>query len=390
MAEKDNLIASMRRSRIERILSNPPRGVLISGAFRRLLCIVAVLFSYIYFAFMLIPRSDCVKNHCEIITNPTLAQIWFLIAYGIFALLALWALPIMIGSFFLLRRSMRRVTSLPDEYLDEREIANRDWAFRTGYLVVRRIGLGAAVLLAILSAIGFYPGPGWASGKSQSVLFVEQINAYVVSLVANNPVAFFAQLFAVLTYVAYSFPLILLAWRESKVEQLEPIQPIKPIQPINVSTTKRINLARTYFVKVALFLAVLIVGVAIQFLGVLLPSLGTWLIFSPALFYLIFAWAGYGVYVFIWASRNSLKFLKQQKSLGNRSTEATLAWLFFVVTQALGIALLATFVCLTSLAQTHTGVDWIGLIFGISFSMIPTQALSFILIGLIQKNQRAE
>ena len=111
---------------------------------------------------------------------------------------------------------------------------------------------------------------------------------------------------------------------------------------------------------------------------------------QPAIFYLIFAWAGYGVYVFIWASINSLKFLKQQKSLGNRSTEATLAWLFFVVTQALGMALLATFVCLTSLAQTHTGVDWIGLIFGISFSMIPAQALSFIFIAVIQKNQRAE
>jgi hypothetical protein len=387
MAEKENLLASMRRSRIERILSSPPRGVFITGAFRKLLCITAVLFSYIYFAFMLIPRADCTKSHCQTITEPTLAQIWFLIAYGIFALLALWALPIMLGSFLLLRRSMRRITSLPDQYLDEREIANRDWAFRTGYLVVRRIGLGAAVLLAILSALGFYPGPGWASGKSQSVLFVEQINAYVNSLVTDDPVGFFAQLIALLTYVAYSFPLILLAWRESKVEHPEPIQPIQQIIP---SAPKRINLARTYFVKVALFLAVLIVGVAIQFLGVLLPSLGTWLIFSPALFYLIFAWAGYGVYVFIWASRNSLKFLKQQKSLGNRSTEATLAWLFFVVTQALGMALLATFVCLTSLAQTHTGVDWIGLIFGIAFSMIPTQALSFIFIGLIQKNQRAE
>ena len=384
MAEKDNLIASMRRSRIERILSNPPRGVLISGAFRRLLCIVAVLFSYIDFAFMLIPRSDCVKNHCEIITNPTLAQIWFLIAYGIFALLALWALPIMIGSFFLLRRSMRRVTSLPDEYLDEREIANRDWAFRTGYLVVRRIGLGVATLLAILSVIGFYPGPGWASGKSQAVLFVEQLNAYVVSLVSNNAVAFFAQLIALLTYVAYSFPLILLAWRESKIEQPE------VIKPIIVSVPNARSLAKTYFIKVSVFIAVLIIGVAIQFLGVLLPSLGTWLIFSPALFYLIFAWAGYGVYVYIWASRISLKFLKQQQSLGNSSTEVRLAWISFVLTQALGIALLATFVALLSLAQQHTNVDWLGLIFGIAFSMIPAQALSFIFIAVIQKNQRAE
>jgi hypothetical protein len=387
MAEKENLIASMRRSRIESILGNPPRGVLISGAFRRLLCRAAVLFSYVYFAFMLIPRTDCEKSHCEVITNPTLAHIWLLIAYGIFATLSFLALPIMVVSFFLLRRSMRRVTSLPDEYLDEREIANRDWAFRTGYLVVRRIGLGSAVALAILSVIGFYQGAGWANSKSQAVLFVDQLNGYVVSLVSNNAVAFFAQLIALLTYVAYSFPLILLAWRESKIEQPEAV---KPIQPINVTTPEPINLARNYFVKVSVFVAVLILGVAIQFLGVLLPSLGTWLIFSPALFYLIFAWAGYGVYVYIWASRNSLKFLKQQKSLGNSSTEVGLAWSSFALTQALGIALLSAFVALVSLAQQHTNVDWLGLIFGIAFSMIPAQVLSFIFIGLIQKNQRTD
>ena len=387
MAEKENMIEAMRRSRIESILGNPPRGVLISGVFRRLLCIVAVLFSYTYFAFQLIPNTDCVKGQCEVITNPTLAQIWLLIAYGIFATLSFLAPPIMIVSFFLLRRSMRRITSLPDEFLDEREIANRDWAFRTGYLVVRRIGFGVAAALAILSVIGFYPGPGWANGKSHSVLFVEHLNVYIVSLVSNNAVTFFARLIALLTYVAYSFPWILLAWRESKVEQPAPIE---PAQPISASTPERVNLARNYFVKVSVFLAVLIVGVAIQFLGVLLPSLGTWLIFSPALFYLIFAWAGYGVYVYIWASRNSLKFLKQQKILRDSSTEAKLAWIFFVLTQALGMALVATFVAIATLAQKHTNVDWLGLIFGIAFSMIPAQALSFIFIGFIQKSQRAD
>ena len=289
MAQNESLIASMRRSRIERILGNPPRGMLITGAFRKLLCIAAVLFSYIYFAFMLIPRLDCSKSHCMTVTNPSAAQIWQLIFYVIFSLLALWALPIMLGAFLLLRRSMSRVTSLPDEYLDEREIANRDWAFRTGYIVVRRIGLGVAMVLAFLSALGYYPGGGWSNTKSQAVLFVEQIGAYVNALITNSPVTFFAQLIALLTYVAYSFLLVLLAWRESKVEQSEPIQPTY-LQPV-----KSTNLSRRYFIKIVVFLAVLIGAVALQFLGVLLPSLGTWLILTPALFYLVFAWAGYGV-----------------------------------------------------------------------------------------------
>ena len=384
MAQNESLIASMRRSRIERILGNPPRGMLITGAFRKLLCIAAVLFSYIYFAFILIPRLDCSKSHCMTVTNPSAAQIWQLIFYVIFSLLALWALPIMLGAFLLLRRSMSRVTSLPDEYLDEREIANRDWAFRTGYIVVRRIGLGVAMVLAFLSALGYYPGGGWSNTKSQAVLFVEQISAYVNALITNSPVTFFAQLIALLTYVAYSFPLVLLAWRESKVEQSEPIQPTY-LQPV-----KSTNLSRRYFIKIVVFLAVLIGAVALQFLGVLLPSLGTWLILTPALFYLVFAWAGYGVYVYIWASRHSLNFLKKQKGLSNRSIETRLAWLFFVVTQALGVSLLAAFVAVATLSQTHRNVNWIGLIFGIAFSMIPAQVLSFIFIGKIQKTAQSD
>lgn len=133
---------------------------------------------------------------------------------------------IMISSFMLLRQSVKRVTSLPDEYLDEREIENRDWAYRLGYLVVRRIGLFATVGLIIFSilikfgsysvtieSVTDFPDSPWRGVYQEASDF---IRAYF----ALTPLENILMIMILLTYVAYSFPVILLAWREARMQPI--------------------------------------------------------------------------------------------------------------------------------------------------------------------------
>ncbi|MEY4418425.1 MAG: hypothetical protein RIQ88_863, partial [Actinomycetota bacterium] len=185
MQRISKLFSTWRNARIERILSHPARGFIIKPRFRRFLCVMAVLFSYIYLAFLIIPRQDCLTSSCTPVENPTTQQWALLIVVMIFYTLAFYAPAVMLASFLLLRRSMSRVTSLPDEYLDEREIANRDWAFKTGYLVVRRVGLALALLFLVLRIIGYAPGYGQFVKDSDTVLFVKQFNNYLLSLTGN-------------------------------------------------------------------------------------------------------------------------------------------------------------------------------------------------------------
>lgn len=133
---------------------------------------------------------------------------------------------IMVSSFMLLRQSVKRITALPDEYLDEREIENRDWAYRLGYLVVRRIGLFATVGLIVFSilikfgsysvtidSVTDFPDSPWRGVYQESSDF---IRAYF----ALTPLENILMIMILLTYVAYSFPVILLAWREARMQPI--------------------------------------------------------------------------------------------------------------------------------------------------------------------------
>lgn len=193
--------------RIDQILNWPTSRVLSNRWVKRFLASTAVISSWCYLL-LLIPGM--------------FPEIYPTLPYQLLAGL------VMLSSFMLLRQSVKRITSLPDEYLDEREVANRDWAYRLGYLVVRRIGL-----FATLALIGFsiYVKLGGVlitvenvtevPGSPSSHLY-QDASDFVRSYFALSPLENILLIMVLLTFVAYSFPVILLAWRESNSVQLVP------------------------------------------------------------------------------------------------------------------------------------------------------------------------
>jgi len=150
--KKPSIFAEIRAARVERILEAKQSRLLTSPWMRRTLSLVAIISSYAVMATLLIPtpytisKTNRIYNDYEAIQGNWIYEVRDT-TQGLAILLLIW-------SFILLRISMRRVTLLPNEYLDELQITNRDWAFKNGYLVVRRIGLGVAIFFAFLATFG--------------------------------------------------------------------------------------------------------------------------------------------------------------------------------------------------------------------------------------------
>jgi hypothetical protein len=399
MNNPKTIIANMRGARIERLLSTPPRGFLVSKGFRRFLCVVAVVFSYFYLFTMLVPVQKLVYDQLRSSDgvlyldklDSTQSFLWDL-ANTINVLTYITPL-ILLLSFLLLRTSMRRITSLPDEYLDELEIVNRDWAFRTGYLVVRRLGLAVTVVFLALRAITFNPSSKWdAEGniirtELENALF--NFDRYLSGLTSTGAISFYFNGIALLTFVAYSFPLILLAWRESKFPEALPEQ--KSALPLGEISL----VARKYFRRVALVALAFIGYVSIQFLGIYLaaehsmPQLSNALTYSGVLFFFLFIAVPYAMFVYIWASIKTVEILKAARqndyNQGKNAASAIGALVFFVITQLLGLSIPVLF---SQLGNFSTGRGSpILAIFAIGLAMIPTQVLSFIFVRKLGKQQ---
>jgi hypothetical protein len=197
-------VKQFRARRIQKILAAPTNRVLDASWVKRLLSIVMVAGSYIYLAGLLIPYS-----------NKSLLLVKIAFGAGAFP----WW---MIAAFFLLRSSMRRITSLPDEYLDEREMELRDSSFKLGYLVIRRIGLALSGLVVLTTTLGYaiyYFTPfSWTSTPHMTWYenLYKSINDYISDVFGTDPLLTLGSLIILLTYVAYSFPLIILAWRDAR------------------------------------------------------------------------------------------------------------------------------------------------------------------------------
>jgi len=137
--KKPSIFAEIRNARVERILEAKQSRLLTSPWMRRTLSLVAIISSYAVMATLLIPTPYTISKTNRIYNDYEAIQgNWI---YEVRDTTQGFAILLLIWSFFLLRISMRRVTLLPNEYLDELQITNRDWAFKSGYLVVRRIGL---------------------------------------------------------------------------------------------------------------------------------------------------------------------------------------------------------------------------------------------------------
>ena len=365
------------------------------------MCVIAVVFSYLYLFTLLVPAGKLAMIVYGTGTEPI--NLDELDSYKSF----LWSLTqiigwlgtisplILISSFLLLRTSMRRVTSLPDEYLDELEIANRDWAFKTGYLVIRRIGLFVAAALLSLRILAFNPaidldddGNIIREGLAASLFAVE---SYFASLTEYGSFNFYFNVIALMTYVAYSFPLILLAWRESKFpEALPEPKPVLPLGEISL-------IARKYFRRAALIGIAFVGLVVVQYLGLYLsfnfefPYLSNFLTYSGALFYYLFIVVPYAMFIYIWASIKTVEILKSAKqdnyNQGKNTGAAMGALLFFVITQLLGISIAILFSLLGVLSIGN--VNPILVTFALGLAMIPTQVISFVFIRKLGKEEKA-
>jgi len=397
MNNLQTIISNKRKAKIERLLSTPPSGFLVSKGFRRFLCIVAVVFSYFYLFTMLVPVQRLVEAHIRdgkgVINldklDSTQSFLWEMA--GVFTWVTFLTPYILLGSFLLLRNSMRRITSLPDEYLDELEIANRDWAFKTGYLVVRRLGLAVTAAFIVLQALAFAQRFKYDSQGNPIRNELEQalynFNSYLTGLTSTSAVSFYLGAFALLTFVAYSFPLILLAWRESRFP--EPMPELKRVLPVGATYL----IARKYFRRAALIGFIFIGYWGIQFLGVYLagefrlPQLSNFLTYSGVLFFFLFFAVPYAMFVYIWASIKTVEILKAAKqnnySDGKNAAPAMGALVFFVITQLLGISIPILFSQIGALSGG--GGSPILAIFAIGLAMIPTQVLSFMFIRRLGK-----
>jgi hypothetical protein len=214
---------------------------------------------------------------------------------------------VMLLSFGLLRQSVKRITSLPDEYLDEREIENRDWAYKLGYLVVRRVGLVVVLALGGLS-LYFYLfshtqgelGVAFQTAAFSANEFKDTVNDFVKVYFAVDPMFALFVLLGLLTFTAYSFPVILLAWRESKFPQT--------LEQENNPGIAFALLSNGYFRRLlTVLVAVVTALVALRFTPI--PDL--WV--NLAVFSILYA-----IYVYFWGLFNQIEALLIERDLAKK------------------------------------------------------------------------
>jgi hypothetical protein len=134
-----------------------------------------------------------------------------------------WALLVMLICYFGLRKALVRIATAPAGSLDERDLELRNDAFRMAYLVIRRIGLAIVVLSsATLYVTGtlyrdYFFRTGGKIADFPKVDGPSLISDALVNLFdSNRGVWIVSAVLITLTYCAYSFPLVILGWRQSR------------------------------------------------------------------------------------------------------------------------------------------------------------------------------
>ena len=370
---KPSLLAEIQTARVERILQAKQSRVLTSPWMRRTLSLVAIISSYLVMASLLIPTPYTISKTNRIYADYDAMQGNWLFEFrdttqGLALLLLIW-------SFILLRISMRRVTLLPNEYLDELQITNRDWAYKNGYLVVRRIGLGVTIFFAFLATFGNQM-TSFSAGNGPVVKGWRAFERYLTDLSVVDPFSFYFKAFLLLTFVAYSFPIILLAWREARFPEAIPeIEEEKQNRP-------KEKTANFYFK------AIKWIVVCLAFVLSLYVSPKAFMALSPLLSILLvplFYWVIPGALVlFVWASITTSKGIILARKVGFASAEhkrwANISTGFLTVTLALGLfvgtSLVVGIVGASAYSSILSGVPILLLAILAGLLMIPTQALS--------------
>lgn len=370
---KPSILAEIKIARVERILQAKQSRVLTSPWMRRTLSLVSIISSYLVMASLLIPTPYTISKTNRIYADYDAMKGNWLFEFrdttqGLALLLLIW-------SFILLRISMRRVTLLPNEYLDELQITNRDWAYKNGYLVVRRIGLGVTIFFAFLATFGNQM-TSFSAGNGPVVKGWRAFERYLTDLSVVDPFSFYFKAFLLLTFVAYSFPIILLAWREARFPEAIP-----EIEEEKQNSPKE-KTANFYFK------AIKWIVVCLAFVLSLYVSPKAFMALSPLLSILLvplFYWVIPGALVlFVWASITTSKGIILARKVGFASAEhkrwANISTGFLTVTLALGLfvgtSLVVGIVGASAYSSILSGVPILLLAILAGLLMIPTQALS--------------
>ena len=381
---KPSLLAEIRTARVERILQAKQSRVLTSPWMRRTLSLVAIISSYLVMASLLIPTPYTISKTNRIYADYDAMQGNWLFEFrdttqGLALLLLIW-------SFILLRISMRRVTLLPNEYLDELQITNRDWAYKNGYLVVRRIGLGVTIFFAFLATFGNQM-TSFSAGNGPVVKGWRAFERYLTDLSVVDPFSFYFKAFLLLTFVAYSFPIILLAWREARFPEAIP-----EIEEEKQNSPKE-KTANFYFK------AIKWIVVCLAFVLSLYVSPKAFMALSPLLSILLvplFYWVIPGALVlFVWASITTSKGIILARKVGFASAEhkrwANISTGFLTVTLALGLfvgtSLVVGIVGTSAYSSILSGFPILLLAILAGLLMIPTQALSMIFYAKLKTKE---
>lgn len=317
MSKFQETIATIRENRIKRILDEPVVGLLARGLTKKVLAVSAVVSSWVYLIALLIPGS---------ILGPQ--------AHGVRATTEVVAIIVMGIAFILMKKSVRRITSLPDAYLDELQIQNRDWAFSVGYLVVRRVGLFLTIVFislgAILSAWNriYYSLHPLGNPYDPAVQnFFLNFDSYVSEILSNSSFYSVGSVIVLLTYVAYSFPIILLTWQDAKYDDEVEAGEIAGWQ------LTLLRVSKSYFRK----LWVVLGGVLLSFACAVIPGLN---VISLIWVYLGLFTIFFAVYVYGWGLvklRYALRLLSSAQGVTARESLPEVK-VFFVLVSVIGIS----------------------------------------------------
>jgi hypothetical protein len=383
---KQSIIAELRIARIDRILAAKQSRVLTSPWMRRTLSLVAIISSYAVLATLLIPTPYTISKTNRIRIDYEAMQNNWLFDFrgntqGIALLLLIW-------SFILLRISMRRVTLLPNEYLDELQIANRDWAFKTGYLVVRRIGFGVALAFGVLAVLN-NQFTSFSAGNGPTPKAFRAFERYMSDLSTEDPFGFYFKAFLLLAFVAYSFPLILLAWREARFPESVPEVHVK--QELSPEGRK----AKFYFTT--LKWAGLYVGIcaSMAISPQVFMTLGAlyYILVIPLVYWVIPGSVALFVWASVTASRRAIAARKAGFTSDLQKRWANLTTVFTTITLVLGLVVgVLMFSALSRMWET-LGSAWnfvIPIAFLAGLLMIPAQAIAMTFYAKLNTGEAAK
>ena len=134
----------------------------------------------------------------------------------------------MLAIFLLLRHALRHITAAKASELDEMQLELRNEAYQLGYLVIRRVGLGVSIAGVLLLPVVQQFLALSVSSMTNNGVTTSNIDFFRDTLGARSYLHFYFSghnlvqiglgLVLLMTFTAYCFPLVILAWRYARIQ----------------------------------------------------------------------------------------------------------------------------------------------------------------------------